>query len=296
MSIPHSLFHVRRLIVLLVLLMMIIGQKPSHAQDNAPAPHDPHTPVTNTGSLPPKFALAPDAVISPSTGSELPSTDEPQEEVSINSIIGPDSRKRILNTLPYPYGTIVHLYVSYPLAEGECSGVLISPDTVLTAGHCVFTKEHGGWADFIIASPGRNGSNTFPHPPCPDKQLFSTTGWIHDLNPSYDYGVIKLTCSYTATGWMGVRAAPDAGLRGQTTILTGYPSDKPLGTMWNSQDQNDATQGQSGSPVWNRNDITCNPCVFAIHTDGVSPGTGGNNGGVRIDAEIMENLWSWIAP
>ncbi|MBR9663594.1 DUF2606 domain-containing protein [Bacillus cereus] len=52
----------------------------------------------------------------------------------------------------------VHVATQYNSGEiYGCTGALISKDTVLTAGHCIYNKEIGRWATNVIATPWRNG-------------------------------------------------------------------------------------------------------------------------------------------
>lgn len=59
-----------------------------------------------------------------------------RNEVEPESVIGNDDRQRITNTAPYPWRTIVELRIV--AADGTtlgCTGALIDPNHVLTAGH-----------------------------------------------------------------------------------------------------------------------------------------------------------------
>lgn len=74
------------------------------------------------------------------------------------SVIGIDDRIRVNDTTSYPYSAIVHVATQYNNGEiYGCTGALINKDTVLTAGHCIYNKEIGGWATNVIVTPCRNG-------------------------------------------------------------------------------------------------------------------------------------------
>lgn len=90
-----------------------------------------------------------------------------------DGIIGTDDRVSVTdayNTTEYPWSSIVRLYLIYPDGtRGGCSGAVISgPDNrssahVLTAAHCVYSSNRGGWIDITgqtesYVSPGADGS------------------------------------------------------------------------------------------------------------------------------------------
>lgn len=176
-------------------------------------------------------------------------------QVGTESVIGNDDRYQILSTTTFPYRAIAHITSN----SGGCTGWLIGPDTVATAGHCVYGVS--GWATNVRVFPGRNGS-TIPFGSCGATRLFSVYGWTHDRNRDYDYGAIKLDCKVGySTGWFGYHwQAMD--LTGQVTSLAGYPADKLYATLWQHDDQlrqtdkravyyaNDTAPGESGAPVW----------------------------------------------
>ena len=72
-------------------------------------------------------------------------------------IIGTDNRVRINPTTSYPWRAICALKIT--AANGTKwigTGWLISPRTVITAGHCVYMHDEGGWAKSIEVIPARN--------------------------------------------------------------------------------------------------------------------------------------------
>lgn len=147
--------------------------------------------------------------------------------------IGTDSRVRVPNTRAFPFRFICNL-------EGGgwpgCTGTLIGPRTVLTAGHCI----HGVTPADVRVIPGRNGSL---------EQFRSTRatrfhlprGWARGT--ATDYGIIHLKdpIGNSAGFWSrayrrlrgdtfgaSISAAPlplDAGVL--KVNLSGYPFDMP---------------------------------------------------------------------
>jgi V8-like Glu-specific endopeptidase len=63
----------------------------------------------------------------------------------------------ITSTFDYPKRAVVKLYTTFPDGSNFVgSGALIDPNSVLTAGHMVYSGAHGGWATTITAYAGYN--------------------------------------------------------------------------------------------------------------------------------------------
>jgi glutamyl endopeptidase len=316
---PRSLTNNRTFLKLTTLSMLLgaltVSVVPTQAAPGKPASSGvPHGTVSSDGTIPaqndagahrgknetyvlPEVGNGAAAVGAAATATDAPVAPArvPGQEVGIESVIGTDSRYQITGTTAYPYSAIVHITSSI----GGCTGWLIGPNTVATAGHCVYGDS--GWATNVTVYPGRDGSYT-PYGSCGYSTLYTVNGWVNDRNPEYDYGAIKLNCSIgDSTGWFGFRWQ-SASLNYQFSYISGYPGDKPYGTQWRSDDYvrstatrriyyaNDTYGGHSGSPVWN-DGANCSPCGIAIHAYGV--GTNGYNGGTRITEAVFNNLLNW---
>lgn len=220
-------------------------------------------------------------------------------EASTESIIGSDSRTRVKDPSAYPYRAIVHIESDI----GNCTGWLIGPDTVATAGHCVYDPNQKEWASWARIYPGRNG-NEAPYGSANAKRFYSVTGWTVQSHPDYDYGAIKLDKSLgNQAGWFGYRWQ-SASLNGVRENVSGYPGDKDYGTQWEHWDQiretttykliynNDTYAGQSGAPVYQDSYQNCGVCSLAIHVNGVYGGKNSNRG-TRITQQVFNNLNIW---
>jgi V8-like Glu-specific endopeptidase len=70
----------------------------------------------------------------------------------------PDERVQISDTAPYPVSTVTYLelYDIFGFPLGQCSGTFVGPDSILTAGHCLYFFG-AGWVGNIWVAPGNNG-------------------------------------------------------------------------------------------------------------------------------------------
>lgn len=212
------------------------------------------------------------------------------------SIIGFDSR---FHVNPYAYPQRAVALITYN-GSTHCTGWLVSPDTLVTAGHCV----HGG------GSNGRWGTTTAfriypgfsdgyaPYGYCQPREVYSSLGWITAADGDADVGVIKLNCAIgNATGYFSYFVA--AQTDNTAITINGYPGDKADGNQqWGSTGiilrstpakiyyDNDTTGGMSGAPVWLQHDKTA--WSLGIHTNGESLLSPGANGGTRISQDVFD--------
>lgn len=222
-----------------------------------------------------------------------------------------DRRVRNTSTTIHPYNAITYLYLRWPNGEtGRCTGFIIDRDSVLTAGHCIYSSSNGGWADRITVRPGANGVDNFPYGAFESKNLYSVTGWTKDEDRDYDYGVINIDGTFPSTiGSFGYGVATSSNFSGKFARITGYPADrsgvdstKPLYTQWYHSGTTqlpllnsrlvlydaDTSGGQSGSPVY----IPSENIARAIHTGVYSSSL---NRGTRITDSVFANIQSWAS-
>jgi glutamyl endopeptidase len=223
-------------------------------------------------------------------------------------VIGPDDRVRINPTTTYPWRCICSLLIIPQVGNQNYMGTgwLVSPRTVITAGHCVYLRNLGGWAKQILVTPGRNGiSRELPYGNSYADHFRSFTAWTNDANKDYDIGAIILPQSLTkfnSLGYFGFASLSD--LEGMTANLSGYPGDKDAipgfqGTQWFNARQIklayahrfyydiDTAGGQSGSPVWRL--LNGERHVVGIHTNGASTG----NSATRITSGVFDVIRAW---
>ncbi len=153
--------------------------------------------------------------------------------------------------------------------------------------------------------PGYNGT-VAPYGVCTARRLSTTTQFGSTANDQYDVGAIKLSTACNTkgnvTGWFGYTTTV---VPGQSTVIGGYPGDKPL-TQWRSIDfvrtlqarrvfyANDTVGGMSGSPVVGASS-TCFTCAVAVHAYGLygSAPFSLYNHGTRITPDVAALLTTW---
>jgi len=228
----------------------------------------------------------------------LPRVQEEAAEV----IIGADNRVRINNTTIYPWKAVCALKITAKdNSRWIGTGWLISPRTVITAGHCVYMHDHGGWAKSIEVIPGLNDALR-PYGSGVSSNLRSVQGWTQSKNRNYDYGAIILPQNFrpgATTGVFGFGVKDDAYLRNSVLNLSGYPGDKGGNQQWFMALRTksvsarvitydiDTFGGQSGAPVWIK--VGNTRTAVGIHTNGATS----VNSATRIVLPVFNNLQSW---
>lgn len=235
----------------------------------------------------------------------------PEARMLTEVIIGTDERVRINPTTSFPWRAICALKIT---AQNNTkwigTGWLVGPRTVITAGHCVYMHDEGGWAKQIEVIPAQNGNTVKPYGTAVSSNLRSVTGWTQSKNRENDYGAIILPTNKRLgdqTGYFGYAVRDNSYLANAVMNLSGYPGDKPNPGSPKGTEQwfmslkpksissrvitynIDTMGGQSGAPVWIK--VGDSRYVVGIHTNGHSSG----NSATRIVTAVFNNIQAWKA-
>jgi V8-like Glu-specific endopeptidase len=109
----------------------------------------------------------------------------------------------VSDTTTSDYPRSVKLFFQQDGSYWVCSGSLIDPMHVITAGHCVHSGNGGNWSTNMVVVPAYD-DGVEPYGRANGIQLHSWTGWTLNGNFDYDIGVIDLDRPVGAlTGWHG---------------------------------------------------------------------------------------------
>lgn len=207
------------------------------------------------------------------------------------------------STTTYPYDTVVYITDTIGTQNFQGSGVLISPDEVLTASHVVYSADYGA-AYNITVSPGYNAgvapygsaTGTYVH----YFEIENSNDSISLQQSQFDYAVIHLSRPFTNLGTMGLQA--DFG--GGWVNVTGFPG-AAYGQMENSPqfvtvnpyytvfDGTSIGSGSSGGPVWVSGSYG-RPYVVGVVSSGQG-GVGGTGYFTQITAAAFNQIEAWVA-
>ncbi len=122
------------------------------AADDDPAPNPAEVSPVGIDSSGQSLTWQPDDAPA-SSGDSVPGYKPDSIESAPSSIIGEDERVRLTDTTAYPNSAIVYISKG---GKPYCTGWMISADTLVTAGHCVYSYERQEWTSGLEFSPGAN--------------------------------------------------------------------------------------------------------------------------------------------
>jgi len=262
------------------------------------------------------FSIAPDALDpSRAAGAAFGARGKPED------VIGVDDRVIVPDTTGTPWRCICHLEITYDSGMvGFGTGWFAGEHTVITAGHCLYTRgTPSRRAAQIRVIPGRNGTLA-PYGYVISKRFDWHARWQSEADDGnaapYDYGAIFIDDVLNGApfgeriGYFGLRNYDESEERLLDMAIVnnaGYPHEatKPYGTMWfnagrvhiKGADEDkrfleymvDTTGGQSGSPVFLFDTVKNQRYVVAIHTTGNFI-----NRGVRVTEEVYDKIIEWV--
>ena len=250
------------------------------------------------------------------------------DDIRAHTVFGPDGRGRVENTTQYWPSAAGRLWTEYPDgSQSSCSGAMISEKHFLTAGHCVFSTQLGGWPTRGTVSLGQQG-DAIPGSEAFRRSDFQPFGeanvvnirapqeWTNSEDLNHDWAVITLDRNIgNLTGWFGYGYAGDHHYLNQVFDTAGYPSDRNDANgdgvverhdMYHAADTIisatpyllgsgvDSHQGQSGGPLFEFDPWSNLPYIHGVvsheYRNGAAP-----NQFTRISAERFDLIQGVIA-
>jgi glutamyl endopeptidase len=223
-----------------------------------------------------------------------------------------DERTHIVETDEAPWRMVCALSIDGPLGTYRGTGWRVGPRTVITAGHCVYTSDMGGWANKITVSPGQDGEER-PYGSLESTKFSTVDLWEKNQDPDFDISAIHLSEPIgDRVGWFQVASLPDDRLKDYLVNVSGYPGQPGDGKeQWWAKNriravtprrifyEVDTSGGQSGAPVYIIENEGAPPTVVGIHAYGVG-GTPSSipfqvNSAPRIIPEVVTQIEAWIS-
>ncbi|WP_413167715.1 Calx-beta domain-containing protein [Capilliphycus salinus ALCB114379] len=225
------------------------------------------------------------------------------------TVIGLDSRQVITTFGVFPFSTVTTVDIQTPIGPGYGTGITISPNHIITAGHNVYDTQNNQTANQLrttisvnenalnsrdIGNPNDPPANVTSvnflasyrntEQPEDDIALFTTSdapltannvvGLIAFVNPESAEGLTIDTGGYPGDN-VESNIPGNSGVRGRDLVRSPGTADSPgeiedtSGRRFFYSSDVDTFGGQSGSGVWHTLEGDSIPRVLGVHTQGV---------------------------
>ncbi len=150
----------------------------------------------------------------------------------------------VANTLVYPYRVCGKIFFTQGGKDLAGSASMVSPNVLLTAGHCVYS---GGWSTNFVFYPsyGKRAA-TDPAYKFNYNYLAAWTAWTTKATRQFDYGYAWMPSSPgNIVGWLGLLW--NAANAGRTWHAVGYPATPNPPFNGNTMDEAVGSVASSGT-------------------------------------------------
>ncbi len=222
-----------------------------------------------------------------------------------SAAIGTTLAEQAAGTTGYPYDTVVRITAQVAGYSLQGSGVLISPDEVLTASHVVYQTGLGTVTNIDIAPGYGNGTAPFGHAAGTIAHYSQITDfpYLNNFDTQSDYAIIHLSTPFSGLGSMGVLP----GFAGGAVHVTGYPGDAGGSMVDSTQsmtvdprftvlDGVSIGEGSSGGPVWEYGADGLPYVVGVVSSGSVAKDANGQIAGffTQITDTVSKQIAAWV--
>lgn len=203
------------------------------------------------------------------------------------------------NVNTYPYSAVVHIVSVYSDNSAQAgSGFVIGPDTVVTAGHCIYDEDLGMPVYVRICVKFTGTYNSYYE----TEEVVMPTKYVQNSDVNYDWAILTIEDDIgEETGWLGFQANDyivGNKLINKSIEIVGYPNPNLAGGTLRIQYKTQGTvlvqdnmkiyynastlKGMSGGPILGDNYI-----VYGVHSLGPE---NDNNSGCYINLALYSLL------
>jgi V8-like Glu-specific endopeptidase len=204
----------------------------------------------------------------------------------------------------YPYDTVAYITDTMGGQNWQGSGVLISPDEVLTASHVVYSSTTGPASNITVKlgyDQGNVGIGSAGEAAVHYNMIEDPGNILTFQQSQIDYAVIHLSKPFSGVGTMALQ--PD--FSGGPVFVSGYPAAQKGQQVISSQSVTQLPnlsvlqgtsigEGSSGGPVWT---IGSNgvPYVDGLVSTGSTGAAGGQGYFAQIGTAAFDQIEAWIS-